>query len=111
MQHPPPREVRTNPFSPPFYFLDGRLCRFLCLLLPLFLAQRLCSVKMTLSFPTVIAGVLSACARWVQDFHTWARAMGHFRAALAARYCVAGPGGFLHHGRYRPRRGTLRFFQ
>src|SRR5258708_39973780 len=35
------------------------------------------------------AGVLSAYARWVQDFHTWARAMGHFRAALAARWLPA----------------------
>ncbi len=78
MQHPPPREVRTNPFSPPFYFFgwkhryrlkmkhsrlrhglrDCRLRHFLCLLLPWFPCARLCPVKITLSFPPVIAGCL-----------------------------------------------------
>ena len=37
---------------------DCRFRRFLGLLLPLFPCARLCSVKMTLSFPPVIAGCL-----------------------------------------------------
>src|SRR5438445_11591769 len=57
------------------------------------------------------AGVLSACAGRIQHFHTGAREMGYFRAALAARNRIAGPAGFLYHGCHRPRRGALGFFQ